>query len=301
MLSPQHEALHQIFRKDRGLFARTMLKVFQVEVPVPNDVLLVSTDYTTLTPREVHERRGDSALLVELIVEGPYQKYIVLVVSQTDPDGDAEYRWPYYAAYLHDLHKCPVVLLVVTSKKRTARWARQPMEIGLPNLPCMRVYATVLGPDNMPEITDLRIAREDPFFAILVALTNRRSKRIRVILETLAEALTELDEDTANMLSEFTEAGLGKHTLPWNIWRTLMASTAYPYASALRIQSHAEGRAEGRAEGKAESVIEVLGERGILVDPADLERILACTDAKTLQDWLRRALRVSAVSELFAG
>ena len=277
-----------------------MLKVFRVEVPVPNDVLLVSTDYTTFTPRKVHERRGDSALLAELIVEGPFEKYIVLVESQTDPDDDAEYRWPYYAAYLHDLHKCPVVPLVLTSRTRTARWARNPMEIGLPELPCMRVYATVLGPDNMPEISDRSVAGEDPFFAILAALTNRRSKRIRAILETLAEALTEVDEDTATMLSEFTEAGLGKHTLPWNIWRTLMASTAYPYASALRVQSHAEGMAEGRAEGKAESVIEVLGERGILVGPADRKRILGCTDVKTLQDWLRRALRVSAVSELFA-
>jgi len=203
MLSPQHEALHQIFRKDRGLFARTMLKVFRVEVPVPNDVLLVSTDYTTFTPRKVHERRGDSALLAELIVEGPFEKYIVLVESQTDPDDDAEYRWPYYAAYLHDLHKCPVVPLVLTSRTRTARWARNPMEIGLPELPCMRVYATVLGPDNMPEISDRSVAGEDPFFAILVG-------------------------------------------------------------------------------------------------PADRKRILGCTDVKTLQDWLRRALRVPAVSELFA-
>jgi hypothetical protein len=165
----------------------------------------------------------------------------------------------------------------------------------------MRVYATVLGPDNVPEITDLSVAREDPFFAILAALTNRRSKRIRAILETLAEALTEFDEDTANMLSEFTEAGLRKHSLPWNIGRKLTASTAYPYASALRNQSHAEGMAEGKATGKAGSVIEVLDERGILVDPADRKRILGCTDAKTLQDWLRLALRVSAASEFFAG
>ncbi|HUN38362.1 MAG TPA: hypothetical protein VMU95_40750 [Trebonia sp.] len=122
------------------------------------------------------------------------------------------------------------------------------------------------------------------------------SNQVRGTLETLAEALTELDEDTANVLSEFTEAGLGKDTLPWNIWRNLMASTAYPYASALRLQSHAEGM----AEGKAEAVIEVLGERGIPVGPADRKRILACTDSKTLQDWVRRALRISAVSELFA-
>jgi hypothetical protein len=71
-----------------------------------------------------------------------------------------------------------------------------------------------------------------------------------------------------------------------------MATTAYPYASQLRVQSGAKGRAQ--------SIIDVLEERAIAMDDTDRLRILSCTDATTLRSWLARALHVSKVSELFA-
>ena len=132
----------------------------------------------------MHDRHGDSALLAELLVEGRDDQYVILVESHTDPDPDAEYRWPFYAAYLHDKYQCPVVLLVVTSKKKTARWARKP-------------------------IADPDIAEGDSGFGVFSAITHSRSHQIDVILETLAGALSTVDEETGSLLAEFTEAGLG--------------------------------------------------------------------------------------------
>jgi hypothetical protein len=218
------------------------------------------------------------------------------VESQSKPDPRCAFRWPYYAAFLHSKYECAVVMVVVTASRRTAEWARQPWDSGPPGISCVTLRKIVFGPGNMPLITDPTAAGEDPVFAVLAALTHRRSRRIHAILEALAAALTRLDTDTANAYSAFIEAGLGKNTSATQIWRTLMASERFPYATALEVKS----KAEGKAEGKAEAIIEVLDGRGISLGADDRKRILACTDISTLGEWLRRALRVSTSRELFA-
>ena len=316
--SAQHEVLHRIFTHDKDLFARTMRQVLGKEVPGPLEVSVLSTDYTVVEP--VHERHGDSALLAELLVEAPGDRFIIIVESQTEPDPDAGYRWPFYAAYLHDKYHCPVVLVVVTSKKRTARWARKPIHIGLPGLICMTVHATVLGPDNVAVITDPETARKDLGFAVFSAITHSRSKQIGGILETLAGALAATDKETGSLLAEFTEAGLGEDTMGRTIWRNLMATRTYPYVSELRSQGReegrqegrqegreegreegrVEGREEGRAEGRAQDIERLLDKRGIAMTTADRKRIISCRESKTLDLWLDRVLTVSEISELFA-
>jgi hypothetical protein len=296
MVTAEHEALHKIFQHDTELFARTMRHVFAVQVPVPRHVSITNTDFTEVRP---HLRRGDSVLLAELLVEDPDNRYVMIIESQTDPDDEKAYRWPYYVAYLHDKYQCPVVLLVVCSKAVTAEWAREPILVGLPGLLCMTVRAIVLGPDNVPAITDLAMARDDVGFAVFSALTHSRSERVGVILETLAAALGTIDAETASLLAEFTEAGLGS-TDGVTIWRGLMATQTYPYVSHLRSQGREEGRQEGLAEGRAADIVRLLDKRGIEMAPADRERILACRDAETLDVWLDRVLTIARISELFA-
>lgn len=94
-VSPPHEALHRLFRHDRGLFARTVRNVFQVDVPVPDSVSLMDTDFTEVRP---HVRRGDSVLLAELHVEDSTQRYIVLIEAQLSENKDKKRSWPYYVA-----------------------------------------------------------------------------------------------------------------------------------------------------------------------------------------------------------
>jgi hypothetical protein len=40
MVTPQHEAMHRIFQRDKELFERTMRRVFGENVPVPQEVSL---------------------------------------------------------------------------------------------------------------------------------------------------------------------------------------------------------------------------------------------------------------------
>ena len=74
---------------------------------------------------------------------------------------------------LHDKYGCGVVLLVVCSEATTARWARKPITIGLPDVTCMTVQAIVFGPDNVPVVTDPAKAGQDVCFAVFSALARR--------------------------------------------------------------------------------------------------------------------------------
>jgi hypothetical protein len=64
-------------------------------------------------------------------------------------------------------------------------------------------------------------------------------------------------------------------------------------------QGEARGIAKGEAKGEAGAVIKVLEARGIRVSKATRERILASTDAATLDRWLERAIKVKKATDIF--
>jgi hypothetical protein len=297
LVSTRHS---RILLQDEALFARAAAHILGIVVQEPQQVTVLSSDLTTVKPLE---RRPDSVLMAEWLIDDPVGRYVLIIESQTDPDDRKLTRWPYYIAYLHDKYECPVVLLVVCNKESTATWARQPIVIGLPDLTCMLVHPVVLGPDNVPAVTDVAEAGLDLTFAVLSALTHSRSSRVGAILEALAGALKAIDRDTALTLVELTEAGLGE-TAGQQKWRELMTKQLIPYVSEFRRQGieegRAEGLAEGRADGQARAILQILGKRGIAVDDDSRERIVSCTDLDILGAWLDRSLSATQVSDLFA-
>jgi hypothetical protein len=286
VVTPEHEALHRIFQKDPELFARAMEKILGVPVPVPDEVTILNTDLTETRPVE---RRVDSVLLAEILVQTGADRYIVVIEYQTDESEERRRRWPYAIAFLHDKYDCPVIVLVVCSKPGTARWAREPIRIGPPDVICMTVQVVVFGPDNVPAVTDPAEAAEDVCFAVFSALTHSRSGAVGGILGALALALGTVDAETGAILAEFTETGLGR-TAGRTIWRKLMATASYPYVSQLRAQ--------GRLEAKREAILQILECRGIAVSDAVRDAINACKDKKVLDRWLRRAVTIHDGSEL---
>lgn len=55
---------------------------------------------------------------------------------------------------------------------------------------------------------------------------------------------------------------------------------------------------EGKTEGKAESLLRILTSRGISVSKKAREQILRCSDGKTLDQWIDRAVAVSTTADL---
>lgn len=58
-------------------------------------------------------------------------------------------------------------------------------------------------------------------------------------------------------------------------------------------------REEGREEGRANDVLFILRHRGVHVPADTAVQIVACRDRDTLDTWMRRALEISAIEQLF--
>src|SRR5262249_40167952 len=119
----------------------------------------------------------------------------------------------------------------------------------------LTVRPRVLGPHNVPVITDPSAAAEDIPLATFAAITHGKHPQADMMLKALATALKTADEETADLFKELTELGLGT-TPAAQIWRDLMATPTSFFraetAEKLRDEGRAEGKAEGRVEGRAE-------------------------------------------------
>lgn len=313
MPSPPHEILHNIFREDSQLFSR-VLRFVEVSFPEPHEIIVGNIDSTET--RKVLDRRIDTVLEAQT-EDGPF---LIAIEAQNRPDKLKLRNWAYYPAYLHELKGCPVVVIVVCRDEATARWARKPYCIGLPDRPSLVSTPIVVGPDNLPTITDVARVVEDPYFAILCALAHARNPEIGGILEALAAALARLeDSDFSRQLFEIIERGL-EDTPALDLWRkavsyipiTMLPRSKWAQENIAkgrevgREEGFAEGREEGvalgRAEGEAvgitESVLRFLDYRGIRMTPAIRARISACTDVEMAKTWLDEALAIEDINQL---
>lgn len=267
------------------------LRVFGVSFPHPKEVSVLSVDLTEITPIE---RRADTAMLVKTAIG----KHVFVVESQSTPKESSKQSWPYYVAYLNNKYKCPVTLLVTTADLRTARWARQPINMGLEEAPTQITRPLVLGPDNVPMITTVEEAHADVTLAVFSALTHRHSRDVKAILEALDAALAREDRSAAGSLAEFTETGLGESPAG-KIWRAMMGTMTHEYQSELRRKGLQEGRQEGQLQAAGAAVLRVLEARGLEVPERVARRVNECTDLTVLEGLLTRAVIVERAEDLF--
>jgi hypothetical protein len=299
--------MHRIFQEDPKVFARTFRALgFPFDDPVTATVM--PTDLTEIRPLE---RRVDTLLKLE---DNKGGGILLAVEAQGKKEAKKEGSWTYYLAHLYEKYKLPPVLLVVCQDRRTAIWAGAPVRIGPPQWASLIMRPLVLGPHNVPVITDPAEAARDIPLATLSAVTHAKEPGAAAILKVLASAMKTLDEDTAALFSDLPELGLGE-TPAARTWRKLMAIDLSllhgPTSQRLRAEARAEGLAEGRAEGLAEgraegraeatarSILLVLDQRGIDVPDDARERIAGCREPETLDGWFTRAVTAGSVDEVF--
>ncbi|MPY49843.1 RpnC/YadD family protein [Streptomyces acidicola] len=295
MVSSAHEAMHHIFRDDPGLFARVLPKA-GIPFPEPAAIQPLDTDLTEIRPLA---RRVDTLFRVDTAEDGGF---LLAVEAQGKPDPDKPNSWTYYLAHLYAKYQLPPILLVVCRDKATASWAAEPVRVGLPVHTSMAVFPLVLGPGNVPAVTDPDEATEDLALAVFSALAHAKDPGLPAILDALAAAVANTGGETAQRWAEFTEVGLGD--IPARaLWRQLMATYTprFPGSGTLIEETLIKGEAEGRAKGRAEDILRVLDRRGIEVSEPVRERVTSCTDLEVLGIWLDRSLVASKVEELFAG
>jgi hypothetical protein len=290
MISMKHEGLVQLFR-NRPLLAPELLKVLEVKLPSFTEARVESAEFNQVVPTEY---RAD---MVVLLLDGKPVFAIVVEVQLSRADSK-RWSWPEYLTALRKRMSCPVALLVVAPDPAIARWSATPIETGHPGFV---LRPLVMGPGAVPAITDEEVARRDPELAVLSAMAHGQADVGQLVALAALMAVKNLDPERARLYWDLvlsSLSGAARQAL-----EKLMEKGKYEYQSDFArkyvAQGREEGREEGRQEGEAGALLEVLDARGLEVDAQARQRILSCTDLATLKSWLRKAVRVQTVEELF--
>ena len=302
MPSLSHEALLLLFRNRPELAPELLRDALHVLLPSYTEVRLESAELTDVLPAEY---RAD---LVVLLVEGRPVLGIVVEV-QLQRDERKRFTWPVYVAGLRARLACPACVLVVTPNEAVADWCRVAIDLG----PGGGLSPLVIGPATVPVIHDVALAERDPELAVLSVLAHGQEPHAEMIGRAALLAALRLSDDRQVLYSDLVFAALSQAAR--TALEELMAGGTYEFQSEFakkhqakgrdegraegRVEGRVEGRAKGRAEGRAEAVLDVLEARGIRVSEDARSRILACTDAAQLAAWVRKAVAVASVEELF--
>jgi hypothetical protein len=288
MVTSSHEAMHRIFQEGPGIFARTFARL-GIPFTEPLAVSLLSTDLTEIKPLE---RRLDTLLQIDT-ADG--ESYLLAVEAQGRKDADKGGSWAYYLSYLYAKYRKQPILLVTCQDEETAHWAEGPFHFGISRWRSLTVRPLVLGPHNVPVITDPAAAARDIPLAVFSAITHGKHPQADTMLKALGSALKTVDELTASIFRELTELGLGTSPAA-QIWKDLMAVDL----SFFRSETSQQLRAEGRVEGRVEDLLLVIRTREIDLSDDLRARITGCTDLELLREWFGRALTAARAEDIFA-
>lgn len=109
----------------------------------------------------------------------------LVVELQLNIDAEKQYSWPAYVTNLRARIRCPVLLMVITSEKGVARWAARPIERGGDS----RIVPLVLGPENVPAVTDPVEAQQNVELAVLSARAHAENPDAQLGIRVVATAI----------------------------------------------------------------------------------------------------------------
>ncbi|GGS76066.1 hypothetical protein GCM10010176_018890 [Nonomuraea spiralis] len=300
MPSPRHDALRQMFVDRPQLAVEILRDLMGVDLP---DTPLVRQEDRTFNTRPSDDIEPDIT-----IVLGPPQSPAHAIIVEVQHDKSKEPRQlARYAASLWLMLKCDVTVLVVCPDRATAAHYSRPIDSGLTGY---RLQACVLGPGDVPAITDPYEAAAHLELAVMSVMIHGRDRKV---VEAFTAALAETRDEHAPKYSEYAYS----MSVPEirRILEEIMTSTAWPVYSPFARQHYGRGRAEGIQEGRAEgiqegraegiretwseSVLYLLVSRGIDVPEDVRARISACTDVDLVKRWALRAASVQAAQDVF--
>src|SRR5215470_5717249 len=163
MLSYLHEGLVELFRYRPTLATEMLADLLGVSVPSFDEARVASSDLTNLVPTEY---RADTVITLTL-GDAPVLGLVVEVQLRDDPQ--KRWAWPAYVVNLYARLRRPVLLLVMSPDPAAAVWCGTPIVVGGPGL---TLRPLVLGPSNVPVVTDPELARRQPELAVLSAVAH---------------------------------------------------------------------------------------------------------------------------------
>lgn len=302
MPSFKHQGLIELFRHRPELAAELLRDVLGVDLPAYAEARVESADLTDMKPAE---RQAD--LVVLLASSKPVLGIVVEV--QLKPDPDKRRRWAAYVVGLRDRLDCPACVLAVTPNEATARWCREAIELGPGNV----FRPLVIGPASIPIVDDVAEAARDPELAVLSVMAHGAEAFAEAIGRTALMAIRQLPPDQQVLYCDLILAAVsdaarktleklmitGDYEFQSAYFKRRIAEEGARVAAEEGARVRAEGREEGCIVGEARTLLLILEARGLLIHDKARARILACSDTAQLDAWVRKAISVAAVDELF--
>ncbi|MFF5257711.1 hypothetical protein ACFY4C_02110 [Actinomadura viridis] len=291
MPSAKHETVSELFRQRPVLAAEILDGALGLPLPAFREARLRSEN---ITDDRLAELRADA--VIEFREDG--RVFAVIVEVQLGNDPDKHFSWPAYLMGLRARLKCTVILLVICPDKATARWCGRTIDCGHPG---MTLTPLVVGPGNVPHVTDGAQAAANPELAVLSALVHGSGPSGRKVLAALPSAYPVLDDDHRARYHDLVNAALPE--VARRYLEEQLTLKGYEYQSDFARKYFDDGKAEGKAEGRSEAaarmILAVLRGRGLCVTDEVRERIVGCGDFEQLMFWHERSLSVASAKELF--
>jgi hypothetical protein len=289
MPSALHEALIDLVRQQPRFTADLLRQQMNVEVPPFTDARFAEATLNELVPVEY---RADAVVLFE----DPMPVFGVVLEAQLQPDERKRFTWPVYVTAARARHRCPFILIVVTSDPATERWSGTAIEVGGGMI--QRPY--VIGPSGVPKITDPDRASREPQLAVLSLMAHGQGDVALAVEITIAvtSAIEQFPSDQRLVYSGLIESALSNAARE----ALKMVPQVQKLFSESQRQSFADGEARGEArgeaKGKAEAVLKILVRRAVPIGDLQRRQIAECTDLATLDRWMDAAFSVTSVDEL---
>jgi hypothetical protein len=221
--------------RNHPAFAADLLgQLLHVELPHFTEARLAESTLNELVPVEY---RADAVVLFE----DTRPVYGAILEAQLQRDDQKLFSWPAYAVVARARHRCPFVVIVVTPDPAVARWAGQQVDLGGGDL-----YRTlVVGPENIPQVTDRSHALRDPQLAVLSVMAHGQGDvaTAAAIGRAAADAISSLPQEQRELYSILIEAALSEAARKV----VEMQPGLEKFFTEAQRRFHDRGKAEGKA------------------------------------------------------
>ncbi len=284
-----HEALVQLVRAAPEAILGLLQRQLGLELPAHAHPRITAAELVDL---KLAEYRADAVILLGP-AEAPTEAFVLEVQSAIDPR--KHLTWPLYVASLRLRFGCPVTLVVVALEPQVAAWCVAPIDLGRQR---GTLRPLVLGPAEIPVITDLDEARRAPELAVLSVAAHARDPGAEYIALAALAAVHGLDRDRELAYPDFIFAVLGK--LARAALEQLMNKPNHEYQSDFARKYYSQGKAAGEASGEARLLLKLLRFKGFDVTPELTARVESCQDLEQLDLWAERVLTATSLDDIFA-
>ena len=285
-----HQMLVEMFRESLGLSAQLLRNV---GFAVPRGVRL-RVGNEDLSSSKALERRAD---LVVVATRAGRPVLVIIDEVQLRQDDRKLTSWPEYAILARARYRCPAVVLVITTSRRVAAWAKLVREV----VPGMHYAPLVIGPDEVLAVGTGGHVRQRAELAVLGALVSLDLpvKTAAPIVERALAACRRLPADERVVYSDMILGALGPA-----LKEALMPTIeGYKFRSDFAKEHQALGEARGEARGTVtglrSAIFDVLDARGFKVNAIAKRRIERETDVDVLRRWHKCAVSAEKASAIF--